>query len=192
MIPFNDIQQLIDVYGKDIFANPRRVHAILSDWHPRQKVPFDEVQDTCRKYQKGEIKLPTSGNPAIGNPTGNPSIGNPSTGNPSAFANIIEKAKNLIISHSKASAKPVYRIIETAMDTDSTTAGNTTARNSNTTARNGSTTATAQNGSTTAAARNGNTATKKTTPAKPIKPTINTNPIDIKIDTSKSFRGGFR
>lgn len=156
MIPLNDIKQLIDVYGKDIFANPRRVHAILSDWHPRQKVPFDEVQDTCRKYQKGEIKLPTSGNP-----TGNP------TGNPSAFANIIEKAKNLIISHSKASAKPVYRIIETAMDTDSTMAGNTTA----------------QNGSTTA---------KKTMPAKPIKPTINTNPIDIKIDTSKSLRGGFR
>ena len=177
MIPFNDIQQLIDVYGKDIFANPRRVHAILSDWHPRQKVPFDEVQDTCLKWQKGKIKLPTSGNPS----TGNPSMGNPSMGNPSAFANIIEKAKNLIISHSKASAKPIYRIIETAIDTDSTTAGNTTARNGNTTARNGN-----------ATARKANTAPQKTTPKKPIKPTINTNPIDIKIDTSKSFRGGFR
>lgn len=164
MIPLNDIKQLIDVYGKDIFANPRRVHAILSDWHPRQKVPFDEVQDTCQKWQKGKIKLPAADNP---------STGNPSMGNPSAFANIIEKAKSLIISHSKASANPVYRIIETAVDTDSTTAGNTTARNGSTTAR------------------KANTAPKKTTPAKPIKPTINTNPIDIKIDTSKSFRGGF-
>lgn len=165
MIPLNDIKQLIDVYGKDIFANPRRVHAILSDWHPRQKVPFDEVQDTCQKWQKGKIKLPAADNP---------STGNPATGNSSAFANIIEKAKNLIISHSKASANPVYRIIETAIDTDSTTAGNTTA----------------QNGSTTA--RKVNTAPQKPTPKKPIKPTINTNPIDIKIDTSKSFRGGFR
>lgn len=174
MIPLNDIKQLIDVYGKDIFANPRRVHAILSDWHPRQKVPFDEVQDTCLKWQKGKIKLPTADNPATGNSsTGNPSTGNSSMGNPSAFANIIEKAKNLIISRSKASANPVYRIIETAIDTDSTTAGNTTVRNGSTTAR------------------KANTAPKKPTPKKPIKPTINTNPIDIKIDTSKSFRRGF-
>lgn len=170
MIPLNDIKQLIDVYGKDIFANPRRVHAILSDWHPRQKVPFDEVQDTCLKWQKGKIKLPAADNPS----TGNPATGNPAMGNPSAFANIIEKAKNLIMSHSKASANPVYRIIETAIDTDSTTAGNTTARNGSTTVR------------------KANAATQKTTPKKPIKPTINTNPIDIKIDTSKSFRGGFR
>lgn len=169
MIPLNDIKQLIDVYGKDIFANPRRVHAILSDWHPRQKVPFDEVQDTCQKWQKGKIKLPAADNP---------STGNPATGNSSAFANIIEKAKNLIISHSKASANPVYKIIETAGDDNATTQGNRTP-----VVRKANTATTARNGSTTA---------KKTTPAKPIKPTINTNPIDIKIDTSKSFRGGFR
>lgn len=158
MIPLNDIKQLIDVYGKDIFANPRRVHAILSDWHPRQKVPFDEVQDTCQKWQKGQIKLPATDNPAMSNP---------SMGNPFAFANILEKAKNLIISHSKASANPVYRIIETAGDDNTTTQGNTTP-----------------------VARKANTTTRKTTPKKPPKPTINTNPIDIKIDTSKSFRRG--
>lgn len=163
MIPLNDIKQLIDVYGKDIFANPRRVHAILSDWHPRQKVPFDEVQDTCLKWQKGKLKLPATGNPAMGNL----STGNPAMGNPSAFANILEKAKNLIMSHSKASANPVYRIIETAGDDNTTTQGNTTP-----------------------VARKANTATQKTTPKKPPKPTINTNPIDIKIDTSKSFRRG--
>lgn len=157
MIPLNDIKQLIDVYGEDIFANPRRVHAILSDWHPRQKVPFDEVQDTCRKWQKGKLKLPATDNSAMGNPA---------MGNPSAFANILEKAKNLIISHSKASANPVYRIIETAGDDNTTTQGNTAP-----------------------VARKANTA-QKTTPQKPPKPTINTNPIDIKIDTSKSFRRG--
>lgn len=144
MIPLNDIKQLVDVYGKDIFANPRRVYAILSDWHPRQKVSFDEVQDTCQKWQKGKISLSAEGNP-------------------SAIATIIGKAKSLIMPNGKASAGG--NIIETVVDVDATTV-----RNSTGTGR--------------------NTNTAKPNP-KPIKPTINTNPIDIKIDTSKSFRGGF-
>ncbi len=52
MITLNDIKMVVEQFGEEVVDNPKRMYAILADWHPRERIAPEEVEKLCQQWKE--------------------------------------------------------------------------------------------------------------------------------------------
>ncbi len=52
MITLNDIKKVVEQFGEEVVDNPKRMYAILADWHPRERIVPEEVEKLCQQWKE--------------------------------------------------------------------------------------------------------------------------------------------
>lgn len=52
MITLNDIKKVVEQFGEEVVDNPKRMYAILADWHPRERIAPEEVEKLCQQWKE--------------------------------------------------------------------------------------------------------------------------------------------